>query len=557
LDQKLTKVLLGEPGLTYQLMGECFLAADKPQDALAVFEKADKVAPDKALRQFNLARVCAKTGKPAEALAALEASFAEHLTDQGMAPYETLAELLGTLGKKAELLERLEKLRQSDPNGIPLAYYLASQYRAAGQLDKAESLYLELLKSKPTLTGYRALIDLAKQTKRFDLLLSVLGDALEKTSVLDLLGVEAQAISGDPESVQRLVEAARNEMKTDPAKFGYGRRLLVALLTLEAKQYETASEFFNLALAVKPSAPVQPAKPPKSDDKGSAERAGGTEVAASQAASTSRVAEVLMVWGIGLLTGDRPAEAARVFQRGIDEKALPDNNPAFSFYLAGALAMAQRPDEALAAARVAAEKNKDSARFRGRVAWVLYIAKRYEEAKKAYQKLIEEFDADHASAESREVLREVRLALSNLAIIQGDMPQAEEWLEQVLDEFPDDESALNDLGYLWADRGKNLERAERMIRKAVAAEPDNMAYRDSLGWVLFRLGKCAEARTELEKAAAIKKPDGVVLDHLGDVYQKLNQHDKAIETWRKAADILRQEKELDKAAAVEKKVKAN
>ena len=86
LDQQLTKVLLSEPGTTYQLMGECFLSADRPQEALAVFEKADQAAPNKALRQFNLARVYAKTGKPAEALAALEACFAEHLADEGMVP---------------------------------------------------------------------------------------------------------------------------------------------------------------------------------------------------------------------------------------------------------------------------------------------------------------------------------------------------------------------------------------------------------------------------------------------------------------------------------------
>ena len=68
-----------------------------------------------------------------------------------------------------------------------------------------------------------------------------------------------------------------------------------------------------------------------------------------------------------------------------------------------------------------------------------------------------------------------------------------------------------------------------MIRQAVDAEPDNMAYRDSLGWVLFRLGKYPEAVAELEKAAAGKKPDGVVLDHLGDAYRKAGQRDKAVD----------------------------
>ena len=95
LDDGLKKVLLGEPGPTYQMMGECFLAAGRPEEAQAAFQKAEQAAPDKAVRQFNLARLDAKTGKPAEALKALEAAFAGHLADQGMAPYETLAEVLG------------------------------------------------------------------------------------------------------------------------------------------------------------------------------------------------------------------------------------------------------------------------------------------------------------------------------------------------------------------------------------------------------------------------------------------------------------------------------
>jgi Flp pilus assembly protein TadD len=93
-----------------------------------------------------------------------------------------------------------------------------------------------------------------------------------------------------------------------------------------------------------------------------------------------------------------------------------------------------------------------------------------------------------------------------------------------------------------------------MIHAAVDAEPDNMAFRDSLGWLLFRQGKYPEAVAELEKAAADKKSDGVVYDHLGDVYQKIGQPDKAVKAWRKAAEMLRKEKETVKAESVEKKI---
>jgi len=76
----------------------------------------------------------------------------------------------------------------------------------------------------------------------------------------------------------------------------------------------------------------------------------------------------------------------------------------------------------------------------------------------------------------------------------------------VLEQFPDDEGALNDLGYLWADQNQHLERAKRMIEKAVAGEPENMAYRDSLGWVLSAWGSGPEAIAELEKAVAARSP---------------------------------------------------
>jgi hypothetical protein len=49
----------------------------------------------------------------------------------------------------------------------------------------------------------------------------------------------------------------------------------------------------------------------------------------------------------------------------------------------------------------------------------------------------------------------------------------------------DDAGADNDLGFLWADANKHLDRALKMIVTAVAAEPENRAYRDSLGWVYY------------------------------------------------------------------------
>ena len=520
LDEKLQQALLAEPGPTYSLIGECFLLADRPQDAIAAFQQGHHLAPNKGLLEFHLARVDLRSGKPGRALEALERCYAEKLSSEGTAPYDLLGEVLEKLGKKDELVGRLEKLYAAEPGNIRLGYALARRYFEAGQTEKAAPLYRQLLKKSPALAGYRNLAEICRKTRDFAGLLAVLGDAVEKGGVLEAMGAEGQQVARDAESMHGLVETAHKKLQAQPEQLDYGMRLAIALLAMEAKQYETAGEFFELALKAKPA----------------------------------KAAELILVWGVGLLVDEHAVEAAAVFQRGIRQKALPQDNPLFHFYLAGALAMQHHTDEALAAARKGAKLKPDAARFASRVGWVLYQAKRNDEAIKSYAELIARFEADYGSPETRDVLREARLALSNLCVLEGRPAEAEEWLEQVLDEFPDDVGAANDLGYLWADQDKHLRRALPMIERAVAAEPDNSAYRDSLGWVYYRLGRYDEALAELKKAVA-DRPEGVVLDHLGDAYLRSGQPQQAKDAWRRAAEALEKEKETQKADEVKRKLK--
>ena len=79
---------------------------------------------------------------------------------------------------------------------------------------------------------------------------------------------------------------------------------------------------------------------------------------------------------------------------------------------------------------------------------------------------------------------------------------------------PDDPVVANALGYLLADHDRDLDRAERLIRRALAAEPDNPAYLDSLGWVLFRRGDWQGAFDRLVEAVNRRPDDPVILEHL-------------------------------------------
>ena len=65
-------------------------------------------------------------------------------------------------------------------------------------------------------------------------------------------------------------------------------------------------------------------------------------------------------------------------------KVLPADNAAYQYYLAGALELSGQTDAALAAADAAGKIDSESAQFAGRRAWILYHAKRYDDALAAF-----------------------------------------------------------------------------------------------------------------------------------------------------------------------------
>jgi tetratricopeptide (TPR) repeat protein len=115
----------------------------------------------------------------------------------------------------------------------------------------------------------------------------------------------------------------------------------------------------------------------------------------------------------------------------------------------------------------------------------------------------------------------------------------EELLENIVTMDPRHAAASNDLGYSWADEGKNLDRAEALVRVAVEEEPDNQSYLDSMAWVEYKRGKFVEARGFLDRAIGpANRPDPVVLDHLGDTLYRLNKPADAAKQWQRSLDRL-------------------
>jgi tetratricopeptide (TPR) repeat protein len=119
----------------------------------------------------------------------------------------------------------------------------------------------------------------------------------------------------------------------------------------------------------------------------------------------------------------------------------------------------------------------------------------------------------------------------------GQHENAEKAFLKILDKNPNHAATLNYLGYMWADRNVNLDRAAEMLTRAVEQEPRNGAYVDSLGWVFFRQGKLDLAEKYLSDAARLLPRDATVHEHLGDVLAKRGQLKRAIEVYQVALSL--------------------
>ena len=162
-------------------------------------------------------------------------------------------------------------------------------------------------------------------------------------------------------------------------------------------------------------------------------------------------------------------------------------------------------------------------------------ARRHEEAIKAFEKILVE-----AGNSRPEILNgDFYFSYGVSAEQAGRFTKAAEALRKSIEIDPSNAArACNYLGYMWADRGENLDEAEVLIRRCVEEDPENGAYLDSLGWVYFKKGLHAQALKALLRAAELlKEDDAVVFDHIGEAFEKLGRTAEAVTYWQKAFQL--------------------
>ncbi len=515
LEFRARSALVNDPRAGYERMGQVFMEGGRLELAKEAFDlasKANRISAGNLL--YHRARLLLLSDKGEEALAELQKYLDEQRQSKGRSAYELLGEILKKLDRSDELVGRLETLSEQDPRNKQLQYFFADSLMNAGELDRAKQVYETALAGAGDAPGYLGLAGVLRRMKRAEELLDVLGRGLSKLGDegLQQFDVELKAVVADPPLVDALLAAGRAQHQAEPPRLSFEESYLLGKVAAEIDRFDDAIEFLRLAATLDKERAVHAYR----------------ELAAL------------------LFDGQRYAEAATAYSDALELRLPQQDQAQFMFGLAQARELSGDTAGALQAVNDARQEFPGVPLFDYQEGWIYYHSRQFEKAIQHFQQVIENFP------DNKEIVRRCQFSLSAIYVTLGDIPKGEKILEVVFAEEPENINVNNDLGYLYADQGKNLEQAEKMIRKAVTAEPDNAAYLDSLGWVLFKLGKFKEALEPLEQATKKETGgDSTIWDHLGDCYQSLSRLPDAKVAWEKALKKAEEEKYPD-AKLIEK-----
>jgi tetratricopeptide (TPR) repeat protein len=435
--------------------------------------------------------------------------------------------------KAIELLTKATAL----PNASGTLYaWLGLAYAQAGKTDLAISANRTSIKKMPqSLTPYQNLAQVYLQNSRTNDALQVLDEAARQPVdnpgyLIELADLyvrygRIQGQSAIKTRVEALLDRAADMAPASPIQI-----LRLADTYFAVGELTKAEPFYRELLEEHPEWPDV--------NRRLAEiylRSDRKEKAAEQLEKLARLdptnPQVYLVIGAIAVEEKNYKQAAEQFERAI--RLDPDLEEVY-YELAGLKLQLKKPEEA--------RTLLDQARSRFKLSFPMefYTALAYH-ALEDYPEALKYLTSAEAIARATEPSRLTHLFYFQMAVTNeraGRMAESEKYFRECLKLSPDDPETLNYLGYMWAEKGVNLEEAQRFIDKAVRQQPDNSAFLDSQAWVLYKLQRPRDALAPMLKAIEHSEaPDPTLFDHLGDIYGAMGQHEKAREAWGQALKL--------------------
>jgi tetratricopeptide (TPR) repeat protein len=559
----------------YQNMASFYFQRERFDEATTYLEGVISTVENPIPLIYLLARLHVAQGNTEKADELIEEATQVDPTDP--VPYLTLSGHLGRKGDVAGALAAAEKALEIDPNftdaKLRVAEILVDTGYNGGDVEKirrGQQMAEEVLSADtPTASALMVMakIDLAQQ--KVDEAIEGLRAALE----LDPNNPQAHFVLGTALSVKGEGPAARTELaralEIDPGMLE-ARRVL-ARVHASLGEHEYAVEEARRYLAANPDSTQ-------------------TRILLAQSLVILRRMDAAISELNAIPEGERNADV--LYALGRVHLGMGNDREARRYLTAANELMPTHHDilrnlvrldraegrfaESVARVEAALETEADSAKLRTLSGLVALMDDRPEDAEAAFKKAIELDPADAAGYEQlarlyaktgrlNEAVTTYETAikarpedpnlhyfLGTLYSFGGAQDKAIERYEDAIKYGPDLAYPKNDLAYIYAESGKNLDRALDLAQEAKAALPDTATVADTLGWVLYKRGIPSAAISYLKEAVANSDGDiansGVSLHHLAQAYEADGDPEKARQTLRRAIVALEENAEEKRAS---------
>ncbi len=495
--EQYSKIAQAEPkdADAWLMLGRLQKLAQNSVESEKSYKKALEIDPESEDALTGLAMVYADLGDTKHAAEMLKRVTDKNPSGRSLAALASAYEQMREYGLAAETLK---KAVEATPGNADLQRALAQNLMLADQLDEALKVYQELVTEEPKDIQsqlrisqiYRQKRDFAKAHLAADKAKEAEPNNIEvrynEVNLLEAEGKTSEALA----QMKQLVESSAKKTYNPSEK---GNRVLLlerlGVMYRAAEQYPQAVEVFRQIQELDP------------------EMAGRGSI---QIVETYRQAK-------DLPKAEKEAQSA-----------LAKNNAdrGLRSVYAAVLADAGKSDAAVAEMKKLLADKKDRETY-------ISLAQIYDKTKR-YTEMAQAIDDAEKLSQGKEEKETVVFMRGAMFEKMKKYDVAETEFRKVIEMNPDNASALNYLGYMFADRGVKLPEALDLIQKALEREPGNPAYLDSLGWVYFRMGKLPEAETQLTASLEKMSKDPTVHDHLGDVLFKEGKIKEAIAQWERS-----------------------
>ena len=508
-----------ERAYTHFSLGSSYSRNMAPEAAIGEFKLALKADPDSVLIRQALADEYIKGNKTGEAILVLQDLYSKNKNPEAGV---SLAKIYLEDDKPVQALEILENIIKASPKNSPAYFYLGNTFFRLDRQDEAVFAFKKSAENDPgnEATYYNLGLVLSKKTD-----LAGAEKAYLKAVELDPAYVSAQYALGLLYQFLSRYNEALERYRTVENLTPYDERVFVRIATTlsQLNRNDESIQYLNKASAISPDDAdpyyrlsliyrrLKNGKDALLAINKALELDGGN-------------GEILQVKGVIQLENGDTEGALQTFT-GLTVKA-PEEAAGYLYLY---LSYLYNKKKAVKAAVSVLEQGV--ARLPSNTDLKLYLGGAYLDSK----------DYDRAELQYRALLLlQPEDARGNYYLgvcceRKKNYNEAFIRFRNTIQSDPQNADALNYLGFMYADRGENLEEAYTFLKKACEIEPGNGAFVDSLGWVLYKLGRNDEARIKTEESVKLLKNNGqedsVVFEHLGDIYLKGAANEKAKELY--------------------------